>query len=79
MALPIERNRRNGNNKKLGKALNIKFTPMSLFSIQSRVNKSRAKLSDIQLDAKKHRQDHLDLVAQNYAEQNNLSKHQAIL
>ena len=65
--------------KRLGDELNIKFTPLSKLVINMMINKSRATLTEIQKDAKKHRQDHQELVAQKYAAQNNLSKHQAIL
>ena len=64
---------------KLGEELEIPFTPLSRSTIQSMINKSRELLTDVQKEAKKHRQDHLDSVAQNYANQNNLSKHQAVL
>ena len=65
--------------KNLGKELNIKYTPLSQFVIHMMINKGRATLTEIQNNAKQHRKDHLDLVAQNYAAQNNLSKNQAIL
>ena len=64
---------------KLGKDLGIKYIPLTRDVIQEIVTKSRQNLSDIQSEARQHRQDHLDMVAQNYADQNSMSKHQAIL
>ena len=39
----------------------------------------RQDLTEIQQEARNHRQDHLELVAQNYADQNSMSKQQAVL
>ena len=64
---------------KLGTELGIKYIPLNKDVIQDIVTQCRQQLSDIQNDARQHRQDHLDMVAQNYADQNSMSKQQAIL
>ncbi len=43
------------------------------------VNTSRQQLNKVQHEARKYRQGHLETVAKQYADQNNLSKHKAII
>ncbi len=64
--------------KKLGMELQIEYTKLSKVVLQVMVDTCRDKLTEIQSNARKYRQDHLDSVAQKYADQNNLSKQQAI-
>ena len=42
------------------------------------VNNSKQHLRDIQQNARKHRQDHLEELAQKYEAQNNLSQYQVV-
>ena len=65
--------------KKLGQQLNIPYTELSHFVIQQMINTSQQRLRDVQKEARVHRQNHLETIAQKYADQNNLSKNQAIL
>ena len=65
--------------KVLGNQLNIKYTKLSKPVIQIMVNDSRNKLTEIQQNSRKYRQDHLEEIASHYAEMNNLSKQQALI
>ena len=63
----------------LGNQLNIKYTKLSKPTIQIMVNDSRQKLTEIQQNSRRYRQEHLEEVATNYAELNNLTKQQALI
>ncbi len=65
--------------QKLGQQLNIQYIELSHFVIQQMINISQQRLKDVQKEARLHRQNHLEIIAQKYADQNNLSKNQAIL
>lgn len=57
--------------------LSIKYVNLLKATIHLMINKWRGKLTNIQQEAKKHRQDHLEALAQNYANQHNLTQQRA--
>ena len=59
--------------------LQIKYTALSDHTIHLMINESKKKLRDIQQNARTHRQAHLEELAQNYSNQNNISLNRAIL
>ncbi len=65
--------------KVMGKKLDIKYTPLSKFVLQMMVNESRTRLTEVQTNSRKYRQDHLEGVARQYAELHNMSKQQAVV
>ena len=64
--------------KKLSQELNIQIDPKTDDEIQRHINESREKLIQIQTDAVRYRQDHLEELANQYAKENNLHKANAI-
>ena len=65
--------------EKLGTELQIKYIKLAREIIQQHVECSKAYLKEVQTEARKYRQDHLEEVAQQYAEQHQMSKQQAII
>ncbi len=64
---------------KLEKELNIKYVSLSKDTIQQMVNSSRELLTEIQKESREHRRDHLEALAQQYANQHSMTSQQAIL
>ena len=63
----------------MGEELDIPYEQLSTFVIQQMVNISRETLKNVQKDAQQHRKNHLEELAQMYADQNNLSQQQAVI
>ena len=64
--------------RNLGEELNIQYTDLTYVDIQQRVNASKKELRDVQQNSRRHRQDHLEELAQKYAAQNNMTQYQAV-
>ena len=64
--------------QKLGKELGIKYMKLSIFVVQQMVNESHRKLKEIQQKARCFRQDHLEELANHYANINNMTTHKVI-
>ena len=61
------------------KELNMKYVTLTDCTIHQMINDSKGRLRAIQQESRKYRQEHLEELAQNYANQNNLSVNRSIL
>ena len=65
--------------KKLGAELDIPYVPLSSESIQQMISDGKVELIEIQTKSREVRQEHLETIAQLYADQNNISQQQAVV
>ena len=63
----------------MGSELGIPYLPLSTKMEYQKIDESKAQLKEIQNTARSHQQDHLEELAQTYAQQHNRTLHNAIV
>ena len=64
--------------RKMGKQLQIPYVALSQCTIHQMINKSKNKLREVQENAREYRKSHLEALAVQYANQNNMAPQRAI-